>query len=682
MRYVHWCAVAALLGGPLAFSAGLAPASLNDWQFVGDPEISPDGSRIVYVVARVDSERDDYESDLWLIDGDAAPRPFVTAHGEDLHPRWSPDGKRLAFASTRAGKRQIFVLETSGGEAWQLTKETEGVGGFAWSPDGARIAYTARPASPEQGTPPASGRVRVTDRLYFRSDGAPGFSPPLRSRLWVVDVKPEHATALGPMTDGSVEPSEPAWSADGQALIYSALTKPDDLPIDGDTELFRIAVAKNATPTAMTDRRGPDANPAVAPKGDAVAWTGYDFKTPPRSSTTQRLYVKSAADSEPRALTANFDRNVGETILTDIVLPRGNGPQLAWSGDGRQLLFLAADRGRSRLFAVPAQGGDVREISTGLAGDLREFTVANNGRIAAIFGSPAQPYDVWTLDRPGAKWRQRTTQGAASLKGAALAHYEPLSFDSFDNQTIQGWLITPPDFDAGGKYPLILYIHGGPHTLYGEGFFHEFQVLAARGYLILIANPRGSTGYGEAFANVIQYHYPGDDYRDLMGILDSVIARGFVDEKRVGVGGGSGGGLLTAWIVGHTPRFAAALAERPVIDWTTEATVSDISGYVASRWFRDLPWRDIEDYRARSPLSYVDQVTTPVLVIQSEQDYRTPMNQGISFYTALRMQGKEARLALFPSSSHGLSRNGPPSQRIDRLKIISDWFDEHLRSSR
>ncbi|NJO13069.1 MAG: S9 family peptidase [Gammaproteobacteria bacterium] len=254
--------------------------------------------------------------------------------------------------------------------------------------------------------------------------------------------------------------------------------------------------------------------------------------------------------------------------------------------------------------------------------------------------------------------------------------------DSFDRTRIQGWILKPPGFDAQRRYPMILYIHGGPHAMYGSGFFHEFQVLAQAGYVVLITNPRGSTGYGGQFANVIQYRYPGDDYRDLMVAVDEVLKRGYVDEKRLGVAGGSGGGLLTSWIVGQTDRFAAAVVERAVTNWHSFVGSADLNYFFATHWFRDFPWRDSKDYLERSPLSHVDKVKTPVLVIHSEHDYRTAIDQGLQYYAALKMLRKPAKLAVFPESSHGLSRDGRPSQRVERLKLITGWFEEHLAVGR
>lgn len=672
------------IGGTIqADAAGLDPASIAQFPFVGDAQISADGKRIAYVVAHADLEKDGYQGDIWLIDGDAAPRLLVGGAKDDSRPRWSPDGTKLAFISDRTEKRQIHILDMRGGEAWPLTDEKAGVGAFAWSPDGKRIAYLARPAPPDDAAnPKGAGKARITERLYYRIDGAPGFLPEQRSQLWVVDVTAGHGAALGPLWDGRTEPSEPTWTADGAALLFSALPDPNPPIAPVNDELFRVRVAAGAQAVALTTREGPDNGPVAVARDGRIAWTGFDDAKPWRSSTTTRLYAAPlGADGlgDIANVTAGFDRNVGETSMSDVPLPTGGpGARAQFDASGRSLYFIAADGGLAQLYRVAAGGGEPKPVSPQLRGDLREFTLAGNGRIAAVFGSATQPYDVWTADRPGGEWIRRTSHGHDAFGGAALAPYEELWVDSFDGTRIQAWLLKPPGFDPAKRHPLMLYIHGGPHAMYGEGFFHEFQVLANAGLMVLIANPRGSTGYGEEFANSVQYRYPGDDYHDLMAVLDAVIARGGVDTTRLGVGGGSGGGVLTSWTIAQTDRFAAALVERPVVDFAAHTLVADLSNVFAQRWFHDLPWRSPKEYFDRSPINFVDRVKTPVLVIQSEQDYRTPQGQGIGYYNALRMQGKPAKLVLFPTSSHGLSRNGPPSQRVERLEIIRDWFTTRL----
>lgn len=693
------CTMKALLGACLAalgipaHGEPLTPASLNALRFIEDVEISPDGSRIVYELTRIDVQQDRYERDLWLIEGENEPRPLVTAAGDDSRPRWSPDGERLAFISTREGRPQIFVLEMRGGEPWRLTNEPGGVGGFAWSPDGSRIAYVARPAMPapqagdgskrSPGIDPtmlAGRRALVTDRLFFRMDGFPGFLPNERSRLFVIEVRPSGASRVGPLTDGRAEPSQPAWSPDGQWLFFSAMPTTWEAEVEFDTELYRVRADGKGEPEPITAHRGNDDEPIVSRSG-LLAWTGHDAGNPHKSAYQSELYVMRSDGTGRRTLTGAFDRNVGEVQGTDAAWLHGLGQRVAFTPDGRELLFLAADNGLTKLYRIPVSGtGEAREVPNVMRGDLREISVANNGAMATIFGSPTQPYEVWTTEGLGKPWRRRTNHALADLPGVRLSAYEEIEARSFDGQRIQGWLIKPPDFDASRKYPLILYIHGGPHAMYGENFYHEFQVLANAGYVVLLSNPRGSTGYGQAFANAVQYKHPGDDaYRDLMAIVDAALARGYIDERRLGIAGGSAGGTLTAWTVGRTDRFAAALVERPAVNWYTFVPGADVGIYFVPHWFRDFPWRDPDDYLARSPMTLVDSVKTPVLVIQSIEDYRTTVDQGLQYYSALKMLGKPARLALFPSSSHSLSRNGFPSQRVQRLEIILQWFDENLK---
>ncbi|HEX7115148.1 MAG TPA: S9 family peptidase [Steroidobacter sp.] len=679
--------------GAFAHGESLTPASLNALQFVEDVEISPDGQRVVYELTRIEVAQDRYERDLWLIEGEREPRPFVTAPGDDSRPRWSPDGERLAFISTREGRPQIFILEMSGGEAWRLTNEPSGVGGFAWSPEGARIAYVARaapsapkPVSENAQVPSAdpaiigARRALVTDRLFFRMDGFPGFLPEGRSQLFVIEVRPGGASRVGPLTDGRAEPSQPAWSPDGKWLFFSAMPTTWEAEIEFDTEIYRVRADGQGKPEPITAHRGNDEEPIVSGTG-LLAWTGHDAGNPHKSAYQSELYVMRPDGKDRRTLTGAFDRNVGEVQGTDAAWLHGLGQRVAFMPDGKELLFLSADNGLTKLYRVPASGaGEAREVPNVMRGDLREISVADNGALATIFGSPTQPYEVWTSEGPGKPWRQRTNHGLANLPDVKLSAYEEIEAESFDGQRIQGWLVKPPDFDASRRYPLILYIHGGPHAMYGENFYHEFQVLANAGYVVLLSNPRGSTGYGQEFANSVQYKHPGDEaYRDLMAIVDAALARGYIDERRLGIAGGSAGGTLTAWTVGRTDRFAAALVERPAVNWYSFVPGADAGIYFVPHWFRDFPWREPEDYLARSPITLVDNVRTPVLVIQSIEDYRTTVDQGLQYYSALKMLNKPARLALFPLSSHSLSRNGWPSQRVQRLEIILRWFDERLK---
>ena len=686
--------LAGLLAASLTSFASevLGPESLLDWQFVGDPQISPDGQRIVYVRVSVDRDRDDYVRELWMSSSGGAPRA-LTSGGNDSSPRFSPDGRRLAFVSSRGDKRQIYILDLAGGEAWPLTVDEDGVGAFAWSPDGKRIAYSTRtalagdpgyesekkPPPKDKDHPPARPPF-VTENLIYRYDGMPGYRSVKRMQIWVVNTMAGPKQAGQRITRTPFNVGEPVWSADGRSVLFSANGREDADYAADDSEIYIVAADGSSAPRALTHRRGPDSDPLPSPDGKWIAYTGFDESTPPRSTSVTNLYVMRPDGTQVRQLAAALDRSVGEATINDSTAPGVNGRRIAWSADSRHLLVGAADRGQGRIFNVDVASAAFSELTHLRQGEVRDFSVSRSGVIAASFSTPAQPTEIYqfsaaAVDKP---WQRVSAHTAALAPASGFSEYEEISFNSFDGRPIQGWIIKPPAFDASRTYPLILYIHGGPHAMYGTSFFHEFQVLAQAGYVLLITNPRGSTGYGEEFANIIQYHYPGDDYRDLMTGVDQMLARGYVDEKRLGVAGGSGGGLLTSWTVGQTGRFKAAVVERAVTNWFSFVGTSDLNYYFVTHWFRDFPWRDNADYLGRSPLSHVDNVTTPVLVIHSEQDYRTALDQGLQFYTALKMLKKPARLAVFPDSSHGLSREGRPSLRVARLKLIRDWFNEQL----
>jgi dipeptidyl aminopeptidase/acylaminoacyl peptidase len=669
-------------------------SSLLDWQFVGDARISPDGKRIAYVHVSVNRELDSYDRDLWLADGNASPRQLTSGTHDDEAPRWSPDGKRLAFASNRSGKRQIHVLDLEGGEPWQLTADAEGVGAYSWSPDGKRILFASNTAlAGDAGFEPdeakkARSDVRakpafVTERLVYRNDGAPGYRGVRRTHIWVIATDRGAKQPARRITSGDFDADDPAWSGDGKHIYFSAVRRQDAEYELEDSEIFSVPSEGEATYTQLTSRRGPDENPTSSPDGKWIAYTGFDQGEPPLSSSVTNLYVMRPDGSQMRQLAASFDRNIGEPMLVDAAAPRVGGERLAWSADSRRILLTAADRGQSQLYAVDLAKGDIAPVTSFAQGELREFSVSRTGVVAGVFSAPTQPGEVvsFALATPAREgWRAVSRHSASLAPASGFSPYEELWYDSFDGRRIQGWVIKPPGFDATRRYPTILYIHGGPHAMYGTSFFHEFQVLAQSGFVVLITNPRGSTGYGGEFANVIQYRYPGDDYRDLMTGVDLLIARGVADPERLGVAGGSGGGLLTSWTVGQTERFKAAVVERAVTNWHSFVGTSDLNYYFVTHWFRDFPWRDSADYLARSPLSQVDKVKTPVLVIHNEADYRTALDQGLQFYTALKMLKKPAKLAVFPESSHGMSREGRPSQRVERLTLIEGWFSDGLKN--
>jgi len=411
----------------------------------------------------------------------------------------------------------------------------------------------------------------------------------------------------------------------------------------------------------LTDRRGPDEHPLASPDGKHVAYLGFDEKE--SSYTAMRLYVMGADGSNPRCLTCSLDREVADPV---------------WSRDDGQIYVTVGDQGAHDVYSVGIDGA-IEKMTDGTS-EITAISVDTTGRLAGVLSDPSTPADVVTFSRQDPAPRRLTQVNADILDHRTFSKLEEVWFESsFDGRRIQGWILKPPNFDPAHKYPLILYIHGGPHAMYGLGFEFEFQVHAANGYVVFYCNPRGSTGYGQDFANMIQYNYPGDDYFDLMSGVDEVISRGYIDQENLFITGGSGGGVLTCWVIGRTDRFAAAVSQYPVINWFSFVLTSDITKYVKMRWFKGFPWEAVEDHMRRSPISLVGNVTTPTLLITGEEDWRTPISETEQYYQALKIQKKEARLVRVPGEAHGI--RGRPSHYIAKMLHIAQWFEQHKRGA-
>lgn len=675
-------AVSALSAADVA-AEKLMPDSLLDWRYVSDPRWSPNGEFLAYVRTRTDKEGVSYNSDIWLLDSTRVERALTASAGSDLAPRWSPDGRALAFISHRRGSAQVFVLPMNGGEARQLTDIAGSVSSIAWSPDGTRLAIRMREKNAER-TEGALKPAFVTDRLDLRSDGRAGYRPKNRQRIAVVEFGRDWPAAATTVTDGAFDDGAPEWSHDGAYLYFSAVRKDRDDRVAEDTEIYRVPADGSGPPEPVTSRAGPDNSPLPSPDGKWLAVVGFAETDPPASykPTDLRLIDLSGA-GDARELTQDWDYGVGDSMAGDVNAPASGGARVQWAADGSALFFTAANRGQVQLMRADISTASVTAVTSFDAGELREFDVSATGTVAAVFSRPDVPADLVSFAvAAGSRgaWRQLTSVNRDLLRGVDLAVYEEVEVTSLDAIPIQAWLIRPASLDRRRRYPLIVYIHGGPHGMYGMNFFHEFQVLAAAGYVVVIANPRGSTGYGGEFGNSIQYKYPGQDFDDLMAVTDAVQERRYVDETRVGVAGGSGGGLLTTWIVGKTDRFKAASAHRSVTNWYSFVGTADYNVYFTDHWFRDFPWRDADAYLARSPISLVDNVKTPVQLIHSDTDFRTPLEQGLQYFTALRMLDKPSELVVFPGESHGLSRVGKPAHRVERLQHVLRWFDKHLKN--
>jgi dipeptidyl aminopeptidase/acylaminoacyl peptidase len=657
-------------GAALAQRPPLQPADLFALEHASDPQISPDGRTIAYVRRSFDPMTDRARSAIWLVDvASGAQRPLLDGTASYSAPRWSPDGRRLAFVSGFDRDAQLHVRWLAEGTTARLTDLPARPGAPVWSPDGRMLAFTAfvagetKPFVSTMPKPPKGATwappPRVVERLQFRFDGQ-GWLEEGNTQLFVVSADGGAARQL---TEGDALAGlgQPAWTPDGRALIVSARPRERELSAPNDSELYRIELS-TGTARALTDRRGPDDSPAVAPDG-RIAWTGFDDRF--QGHQTTRLYVMNADGSGRRELAAGLDRDVEQ--------PR-------WHVSGA-VAFLFDDRGITRLALARADGRVVR-LAEGLGGeDLGRpypggsFSLARDGAAAFTLTDYDHPADLAVHDGRGT--RRLTRLNEALFAGRTLATGERITTRSKDGTEIEGWLLKPPGFDPSRKYPLVLEIHGGPFANYGPRWAAELQMFAAAGHVVLFANPRGSTSYGEAFANHIHHAYPGDDYDDLMAIVDAAIATGFVDPQRLFVTGGSGGGVLTAWIVGRTDRFRAAVVAKPVINWTSFVLSADNPAFFARYWFGRMPWEEgaQAEYWRRSPLSLVGNVKTPTMLLTGEEDWRTPMWESEQYYTALKLRGVPTALVRVPEVGHALVTR--PSQLVAKTQYILEWFHRH-----
>ena len=662
------------LAADLPESRRLHSIDVFQLEYADDVQISPDGSRIVYVRVSHDIMTDRTRRNLWMIDADGTNnRPLRSETRSFSSPRWSPDGTRIAYVSAAEGSPQLYVRWMDSGQTALLTNLVEAPGAITWSPDGRSIAFTQLVASSKEplASPPPRPEgavwappVKVIDSVTYRVDGA-GYLESGYQHVFIISAEGGTPRQL---TEGNFNHNGPlSFTPDGRLLVFSANRSADWELEPQNAEVFSIDVATQKL-TQLTSRKGPDNAPAVSPDGKSIAYVGYDDRY--QGYQVTRLYVMGIDGSNPRAVTANFDR--------DFTAPE-------WASNNRGVYSTFDDHGVRKL-ALVSLDGKVRTVAEGLGGtDLGrpytsgDFSVARNGRVAFVHNTPQRPADVATATTGGAP-RVLTALNDDLLGNRTLGAVSELTWKSSkDQREIQGWVIKPPDFDPAKKYPLILEIHGGPFAAYGPNYATELQLFAAAGYIVLYANPRGSTSYGEEFGNLIHHAYPGDDYDDLMSGVDAVIAQGNVDANNLFVTGGSGGGVLTAWIVGKTDRFRAAVVAKPVINWSSFVLTADFSNFFYRYWFGAQPWEKPEEYWRRSPLSLVGNVKTPTMLITGEADYRTPIEESEQYYQALKLRKIDTVMVRIPEASHG-GMVARPTNLIAKVDNILAWFGKYRKN--
>ena len=638
----------------------ITPEDLASFRFAGDPQISPDGARVLYTVKVVDGEK--YAQHLWVDD-----EPFTLGKVSDSLARWSPDGRRIAFVRTKDEDSQVWLMSISGGEPAPVTALPPGkVSALDWSPDGSRLVIVFRKdADPTLRKEKKQPTLRHITRLHYKEEGS-GLLDSEREHLHVVWVGDKRCVQL---TEGDWDDAMPSWSPDGLWIAFASNRHPDADYRADELDLWVVA-AGGGEPRKLPKPAGPAFWPQWSPDGKQIAFLGHDQPRGAWGVRNVHVWLVPAGGAQPaRDLMPGFDRSCEDLVITDTKALHGAAQKPIWSADGRELYFIASDSGSCHLHRIASSGGTPERLLDG-ARELISASAAK-GRFALLLSDPLSIADVYDFSI-GGELSRRTSVNRALFEGLRLSIPEP-----FDVGGVQGWLLKPPVLSPDKKHPLILSIHGGPRAMYGHAFFHEFQVLAAKGYVVLYTNPRGSQGYGEKFADAITADWGNVDYKDLMAATDAASKLPFVDPARIGVCGGSYGGFMTNWIVGHTDRFKAAITERSLSNLFSFYGTSDI-GYEDYREFGGPAFERPEAYAKMSPITYAKNVKTPLLILHSENDLRCPMEQAEQLFVTLKALKREVEFVRFPEETHDLSRTGRPDRRLARLEVILRWWESKL----
>ena len=650
----------------------MRPADVYALRSVGEPRLSPDGRCVAYVVNWIDPVANSYRGAIWVapLDGSEEPRQFTSGERRDGSPRWSPDGRWLAFVSDRDGEEEkahgeLYVLPADGGEPRRLTEGKEGVESIAWSPDSRRIAFTRRvrdeayEEEDERRRPP-----RRFTRVFFKLDSV-GWTGDRRKHVFVVGLDGDERQ----LTDGDCEDDEPAWAPDGSRIVFTS-QRGDRWDLELADALYELEVdAEGSEPQRLTQPDESGSMASFSPDGALIA-----YRYEPEDGTYPhhgQIAVMRPDGNDRRVLTASLDRQ-----CTPFPLVR----EPVW--DGGRITFRVEDSGNVHIYTVAADGSGAPELLLGGEQSIGLYDVFD-GKLVYTASTSTRPHELFAGDGT-----RITSAGDDFVAGRELAEAERFVAVSADGTEVDAWLVRPPGFEDGRSYPVLLSVHGGPFTQYDTGFFDEFQVYAGAGYCVLFSNPRGGSGHSEAWGRAIRG--PGDDagpgwgsvdYEDVMGVVDTALERfPFLDADRLGVLGGSYGGFMTSWIVGHTNRFRAALSERAVNHLVSAFGSSDLF-WIFERQFGGPMWENVDEWLRMSPATYAREIETPLLVVHSENDLRCNVEQGEHLFTLLRLLGKEVEMLRFPGESHELSRSGSPAHRVQRFEAILEWFGRYLSPS-
>lgn len=642
--------------------------------------LSPDESRIAYIVEQMNEKEKRYDANLHVLDlTDGTSRQFTHGEINDRQIAWSHEGDRIAFVSTRDKKTGIYVMPADGGSEVKQFEGSVMISGLQWTPDDKSLVFSLRyqdahfiEDEKEKGKPPV---YRHITKLFHKMDGM-GYLPERPTQIARLDLDSGDVMEL---TKGKRDNENPHVSPDGKWVAYVSNRSKDDAIDSLRNDLF-IVPLKGGKERKVPTLPGPVSSPRFSPDSKTIAYLGHDDPRDAWGVTNTHVW-KVGVSGKPacRDLIKGFDRMATDSMIAD--LGEGFGGSLAWSADGRRVYFRSSDSGTTSLYYVPSRGGKPTRIYKGNC-HVKAFSVAGRTKKVALIRSDlTTPGEievapvVWEGEK---KTEVLTDMNPWLRKDVTLGRTREVWCKSFDGTKVQGWLITPPNMSKSRRYPAILEIHGGPRAQYGFTFFHEMQWLAAQGYVVLYTNPRGGLGRGRTWAESIAGGWGDLDYKDCMAATDWLENQKFVDQKRIGVTGGSYGGYMTNWMIGHTNRFKAAVTQRCVTNLVSMAGSSDI-GFALEREFGGWHWENFENYLKCSPLTYFKNVKTPVLIIHSEQDLRCPLEQAGQMFTMLKALGKRVEMVQFPDEPHGLSRHGRPDRRIERLNWIRKWFDKYLK---
>ncbi|HLO12978.1 MAG TPA: S9 family peptidase [Pseudoneobacillus sp.] len=659
---------------------GIEAKDLYQLKSVANPRLSPDGKKCLYVETSINQEKHSYFSNLFIKDvqENTPSRQWTFGKHRNHSPKWSPNGDSIAFLSNRTGSTQIFMMSEKGGEARQLTDFETGVGHFIWSPDGEKLAFTItlkvdetidaiKKIEKKKDNKEPEITALIVEQMKYKSDGE-GFWKGTYKHIALLNITTGEVEQF---TSGKSDYDLQCWSPDGTNIALTGdLTEDHDDSFLQDVFLLNI---KTKELVKKTNSDGYFGNVTWSPNGRYLAMGGH--KREFENATLSKLWIYDLEIENHFCLTEDWDVIIGDNTIGDFQQGAVN-PGVIWANDNHSFYFQASDHGNTALYYGNLDG----EIYPALLDNQHIYGLTIDGDDLAVvaISKPNDPSDLYSLKISTGELNRLTNVNEKVLNEISLSPVESFYFESEGGLNVQGWLMYPANFNIKEKYPMILEVHGGPHAMYGNSYMHEFQMLSAQGYAVLFTNPRGSHGYGQEFVDAVRGDYGGNDFNDLMNAVDFALAEfPFLDRERLGVTGGSYGGFMTNWIVGHTDRFKAAVTQRSISNWISFYGVSDI-GYYFTEWQIQSNLSDIEKLWKHSPLAYADQINTPLLILHSEKDYRCPIEQAEQLFIALKRQKKETKFLRFPEANHELSRSGHPKLRLERLNAIKDWFNQYI----